>query len=113
MCGYGFEAGKTYLVSAILDEESSRWEVHFCGETRPIESATAQLRSWRAWQAGVELPTRVHGTVKDSTQIREMAPLPGVRVKLSNGWNSYEVITDGDGLFVIDDLSPGDNVGLW
>jgi len=109
MCGYPFRNDSRYLVKAQLNDKTGRWEVHQCdGFTEPVETAAGRLGSLRTWKAGVDMPARAFGTVMDSSVSLGRLELPGVRVRLSNGWDTCERVTDNNGSFAFETLAPGD-----
>jgi hypothetical protein len=115
-CGIDFQAGETYLVYAIQDEDSGKLETSVCMRTRRLSEEKGDLGFLYFLQNAEKESTRVEGFVSTSVADQSLpryedtisAPSPGVILELDTGDGKRYTQSDHDGLFSFDGLKAGD-----
>lgn len=109
-CGYGFVAGRRYLVYA-REGQDKRLYASVCTATKPLEAAGGDLSFIRGLGGAPPLAA-VYGNVqysgrdfKDSSFRAE--PAAGLRVLVEGGGVRREILTDAGGSFAFEGLPPG------
>ena len=110
-CDPSYEVGKRWLFYAYYDEESRTWSVNGCGRSTFIQFAADDLQYLQGLPASAQ-KTRISGVLElsgidQATGNFLVEYLSGVRVKVSDGQKTYEVLTDGNGVYEIYGLPPG------
>jgi len=110
-CDPSYEVGKRWLFYAYYDEESRTWSVNGCGRSTFIQFAADDLQYLQGLPASAQ-KTRISGVLElsgidQATGNFLVEYLSGVRVKVSDGQKTYEVFTDGNGVYEIYGLPPG------
>jgi hypothetical protein len=103
-CGIPFEAGQTYLVFAHRDRWDRGWITTICSGTVAASYAGQDIRTLRAWRAGVSLAPRIYGAVHAG---EHYDPARNVEVRLTGSEVMRSTFTDADGRFLFDDLPAG------
>jgi len=100
-CGYRFEPGLTYLVSA--NQTGLRYHAGACSRTSRVESDSAieDLKALRAWRGGKPLPPRIYGRIP----ISEVRPDTRVRLVDGQGRETRFSRLDSSGRFAFEDLA--------
>jgi hypothetical protein len=109
-CGYGFVAGRRYLVYARKGQDG-RFYASVCTATKPLEEAAGDLSFIRGIEDAPPLAA-IHGNVqysgrdfKDSSFRAE--PAAGLQVLVEGGGVRREAVTDARGNFAFEGLPPG------
>lgn len=87
-----------------FDKESKVWMAAGCGRSTLLENADDDLLYLNKRER-VRGKTRISGTLRFEQETT--LSLAGRRVRITGGNKSYEVKTDGDGVYEIYDLPPG------
>ena len=115
-CGIDFQAGETYLVYAIQDEDSGKLETSVCMRTRRLSEEKGDLGFLYFLQNAEKDSTRLEGFVSTSFADQSLpryedsisAPSPGAIVELDTGGGMRYTQSDHDGRFSFDGLKEGD-----
>jgi hypothetical protein len=115
-CGIDFQAGETYLVYAIQDEDSAKFETSVCMRTRRLSEEKGDLGFLYFLQNDEKESTRVEGFVSSNFADQTLpryedsisAPSPGAIVELDTGNGFRYTESDRDGRFFFDGLKKGD-----
>jgi len=115
-CGIDFQAGETYLVYAIQDEDSGKLETSVCMRTRRLSEEKGDLGFLYFLQHAEKESTRLEGFVSTSFADQSLpryedaisAPSPGAILELDTGNGMRYTQSDSDGRFSFDGLKQGD-----
>lgn len=115
-CGIDFQAGETYLVYAIEDEDSGRLETSVCMRTRRLSEEKGDLAYLFFLQNEAKESTRLEGFVSTSFSDQSLpryedsvsAPSAGSIVELDSGTSVRYTQSDREGRFYFDGLKAGD-----
>lgn len=115
-CGVDFQAGETYLVYALEDEDSGRLETSTCMRTRRLSEENGDLAFLYFLKSGGAASTRLEGFVSTKFadqnlpryEDRVSAPSPGGLIELDDGATQRYTRSGSDGRFVFDGLKAGD-----
>jgi hypothetical protein len=115
-CGIDFQAGETYLVYALEDEDSGRLETSACMRTRRLSEEGGDLAFLYYLKNGGAASTRLEGFVSSSFADQNLphyenqvsAPLPNEPIELDMGDAKRYTRSDGEGRFIFDGLTEGD-----
>jgi hypothetical protein len=115
-CGIDFQAGETYLVYAVQDEDSGKLETGSCMRTRRLSEEKGDLAYLYFLKNDEAESTRLEGfvstTVADQSVPRYedaiSTPSPGATVELDVEGNPRYSQSDADGRFFFDGLRQGD-----
>jgi hypothetical protein len=110
-CDVFYKEGQRWLFYAYYDKKSQAWRIAPCDRSALIEKAADDLLYLQALPTSAQ-KTRVSGDLKHYENDPEkgyslVENLGGVRVKVSSGQKTYEVYTDGNGVYEIYGLPPG------
>jgi hypothetical protein len=106
-CGYGFRRGEKYLVYAYQDAKAGRLSTGICSRTRPYGAAAEDLEFLNglgAMPAGVQITGRVYRERRDGD---EHEATPSIKVLVTGGGQTREVVTDAQGRYRLAGLRPG------
>lgn len=115
-CGFNFQAGETYLVYAIEDEDSGRLETSVCMRTRRLSDEKGDLAFLYFLKNAEKESTRLEGFVSTSFADQSVpryesaisAPSPNAILELDTGAGLRYTTSDGDGHFSFDGLKESD-----
>ncbi|HXE62438.1 MAG TPA: carboxypeptidase-like regulatory domain-containing protein [Bryobacteraceae bacterium] len=115
-CGVDFQAGETYLVYALEDEDSGKLETSTCMRTRRLSEEGGDLAFLYFLKNGGAASTRLEGFVSTKFSDQNLpryenqvsAPSPGALIELDEGATSRYTRSDGEGRFIFDGLKAGD-----
>lgn len=115
-CGVDFQAGETYLIYAVNDEETGHIESSICYKTRRLSDAGTDLSYLDFCRRSVKTSSRVEGSVVERKEPLTPSAKGGdgtgqlgafiVRLEWQNGVRFTQ--TEAGGYFVFDGLAPGD-----
>jgi hypothetical protein len=110
-CGYGFAAGKRYLVYA-SKQPPSGLSTSICSRTRPIEEADEDIKylsSIPAKSTGARVYGRLNEWRRDPAEEHgvDYGPLEGVTVSVRGSTFQKDAVTDAHGLFEVANLPVG------
>jgi len=103
-CGFDFVEGGTYLVEAYKPSGSDTWRVVSCSRTRMLDQAADDLKTLRAWKAGLRLPGSINGHIVDRRNPPAATPF---QVRLLGGRQILETTSGNRGQFSFDNLDAG------
>lgn len=111
-CGYRFEIGQRYVVYANRTESSGGLVTSICHRTRPISEAAEDL-AYFASLASAPRGGTIYGSVErrrrprggETTSTRER--LRGVKVTIANESTTVTAVTDEEGRYRAEGLTPG------
>lgn len=98
------DIGKTLLLYLYKEKEKNFYNILQCSRSGEADKSTDAL-SWLEKLPGSLARNRISGTLWVSNP---WAALSNVGVKISNSKNSYDLVTDKNGMFEIWDVVPGD-----
>lgn len=110
-CGYGFRSGRSYLVYAYRDANSSRLVTGICSRTRPVGEADEDLSYLRtrndpARGSGIEgYAFRLKRDRNGDTSWDSYAE--GITLVIERGEKSWKLKTGNQGKFALWQLAPG------
>jgi hypothetical protein len=115
-CGIDFQAGETYLVYAVEDEDSGKLETSVCMRTRRLTEEKGDLGFLYFLQHAAKESTRLEGFVSTSFADQNLplyedsvaAPAPGAILELDTGTGMRYTQSDAQGRFSFDGLKAGD-----
>jgi hypothetical protein len=98
------DIGKTLLLYLYKQKEKNFYNILQCSRSGEADKSTDAL-SWLEKLPGSLERNRISGTLWENNT---WAALSNVGVKISNSKNSYDLVTDKNGMFEIWDVVPGD-----
>jgi hypothetical protein len=115
-CDPFYKEGQRWLFYAYFDKKSQTWSIRPCDRSTLIENAADDLLYLQALPGSAQR-TRISGAieryendpVKRFTHVENISRvyISGIKVKISAEHKTYEVYTDGNGVYEIYDLPPG------
>jgi len=101
-CDPTYKEGQRWLFYASYQKEQKVWSIGMCGRSTWLEYASADLLYLRALPASAQ-KTRFAGTLTETGG----KPLAGIKVKLSGERDTYEAVTDKNGVYEVVGLPGG------
>lgn len=95
--------GEVWLIEAYRSPTDQQWYTSFCQRSKRASQADGELLVLGTWAAGKTLPAHFSGQVFNRSTSKYVA---GVRVNL-RGEKSFSAVSDSQGRFLIDNVSPG------
>jgi hypothetical protein len=101
---------KSYLIYAMFDRHTKKWEVRRCGRTRMSPYANDDLLYLESLPSALN-KTRIAGevTLYSSTEeeMNKIERLANVRMHIKGEGKEYEVVTNARGVYEVSDVPPG------
>lgn len=101
-CDPQYKEGQRWLFYARFNKDDKAWQIGYCDRSTLIESAPDDLLYLRNLPASAQ-KTRIAGVLRSGHH----NPLMGIKVKVTDGRQTYEAFTDKNGVYELFGLPPG------